>query len=192
MKINISISPKTRTLKKTHAQQKALFAIVNPTISRFFLTQYSNKLNQKFIAITTRARPKLNTFDLPIKKRFRGPNKKKSPMETHSPNKNLCDSSTQTDIESNKGKGLSVLIPDKHEALFKTIDDSPTPEYRTNLMKVFNEEFIAENSKKDLGPIIDLVEKQDWLSLKKTNPVFYKIHRALSVTPSGCFYTTTV
>ena len=53
-------------------------------------------------------------------------------------------------------------------------------------MKVFNEEFIAENSKKDLGPIIDLVEKQDWLSLKKTNPIFYKIHRDLSVTPSGC------
>ena len=55
-----------------------------------------------------------------------------------------------------------------------------------NLMKVFNEEFIAENSKKDLGPIIDLVEKQDWLSLKKTNSIFYKIHRDLSVTPSGC------
>ena len=107
-------------------------------------------------------------------------------MEIQIPNKNVRDNSTQTDIDSNKGKGLSSLIPDKHEELFKAIDDTPTLDYRFNLMKVFNEEFIAQNSKKDLGPIIDLVEKQDWLSLKKTNPIFYKIHRDLSVTPSGC------
>ena len=44
-----------------------------------------------------------------------------------------------------------------------------------NLMRVFNEEFIAENSKKDLGPIIDLVEKHDWLTLTKANPVLHKI-----------------
>ena len=55
-----------------------------------------------------------------------------------------------------------------------------------NLMRVFNEEFTAENSKKDIGPIIDLVEKQDWLTLKKTNPLFYKKYRDLSVTPSVC------
>ena len=107
-------------------------------------------------------------------------------MEIQIPNKNVRDNSTQTDIDSNKGKGLLPLIPDKHEELFKAIDDKPTPDYRFNLMKVFNEEFIAENSKMDLGPIIDLVEKQDWLSLKKTNPIFYKIHRDLSVKPSGC------
>ena len=81
-------------------------------------------------------------------------------MEIQTPNKNSRDNSTQTDIESNKGKGLSSLIPDKHEELFKAIDDTPTPDYRMNLMKVFNEEFIAENSKKDLDPIIDLVENK--------------------------------
>ena len=144
------------------------------------------RIKPKLIAITTRARPKLNTFEIPINKRFRGPNKNKTPMEIQIPNKIVRDNSTQTDIDSNKGKGLSSLIPDKHEELFKAIDDTPTPDYRFNLMKVFNEEFIAEISKKDLGPIIDLVEKQDWLSLKKTNPIFYKIHRDLSVTPSGC------
>ena len=144
------------------------------------------RIKPKLIAITTRARPKLNTFEIPINKRFRGPNKNKTPMEIQVPNKNVRDNSTQTDIESNKGKVLSSLIPDKHEELFKAINDTPTPDYRFNLMKVFNEEFIAENSKKDLGPIIDLVEKQDWLSLKKTNPIFHKIHRDLSVTPSGC------
>ena len=69
-------------------------------------------------------------------------------MEIQIPNKNVRDNSTQTDIESNKGKGLLRLIPDKHEELFKAIDDKPTPDYRFNLMKVFNEEFIAENSKR--------------------------------------------
>ena len=53
-------------------------------------------------------------------------------------------------------------------------------------MRVFNEEFSAEHSKKDLGTIIDLVTKRDWLSLKKTNPIFDKIRQDLSVTPTGC------
>ena len=107
-------------------------------------------------------------------------------METQNPSKTMRDTSTQTDPDSNKGKGLTVLNPDKHAELFTTIDNTPTPEYRMNLMRVFNEEFIAENSKKNLGPIIDLVEKQDWLKLKKANPVFHKIYLDLYVTPSGC------
>ena len=107
-------------------------------------------------------------------------------MEKQNPSKTMRDTSTQTDPDSNKGKGLTVLNPDKHAEQFTAIDNTPTPEYRMNLMRVFNEEFIAENSKKDLGPIIDLVEKQDWLTLKKANPVFHKIYRDLSVTPSGC------
>ena len=53
-------------------------------------------------------------------------------------------------------------------------------------MRVFNEEFLAEHSKKDLGPIIDMVNKQDWLSLKQNNPILHKIRRDLSVTPTGC------
>ena len=98
----------------------------------------------------------------------------------------MRDISTQTDPDSNKGKGLTVLNPDKHAELFAAIDNTPTPEYRMNLIRVINEEFIAQNSKKDLGPIIVLVEKQDWTTLKKANPVFHKIYRDLSVTPSGC------
>ena len=34
-------------------------------------------------------------------------------------------------------------------------------------MRVYNEEFLAEHSKKGLGPITDWVTKRDWLSLKK-------------------------
>ena len=127
------------------------------------------------IAITTRAHPKLNTFDIPIN----------SPIEKQNPSKTMRDTSTQTDPDSNKGKGLTVLNPDKHAEQFTAIDNTPTPEYRLKLMRVYNEEFLAENSKKDLRPIIDLVEKHDWLTLKKANPVFHKIYRDLSVTPSG-------
>ena len=103
-----------------------------------------------------------------------------------SPRKQLRDSSTQTEAGSNKGKGITPIQNDKHEELFKAIDDVPTPEYRANLMRVFNEEFLAEHSKKELGHIIDLVIKQDWITLKQTNPIYHKIRRDLSVTPTGC------
>ena len=43
-----------------------------------------------------------------------------------------------------------------------------------NLTRVFNEEFLAKHSEKDLGPIIDKVNKQDLFSLKQTNPIFHK------------------
>ena len=109
-----------------------------------------------------------------------------SPDNQLSPNKQLRDNSTQTDAHSNKGKGITAIQNEKHEDLFTAIDDLPTPNYRKNLMRVFNEEFRGEHSKKDLGPIIDMVNKQDWLSLKQTNPIFHKIRRDFSVTPTGC------
>ena len=56
-----------------------------------------------------------------------------------------------------------------------TFDNTPIPEYQLSHMIVFNEKFIAENSEKDMGSIIDLVIKQDWLTLKKVNPIFHKI-----------------
>ena len=95
------------------------------------------------------------------------------------------------DPNSNKCKGLTVLNPDKNAELFTAIDNSLTPEYMMNLMRVFNEEFIAENSKKDLGPIIDLVEKQDWLTLMKANPVFHKIYAIYPLLNQAVFYMTT-
>ena len=53
-------------------------------------------------------------------------------------------------------------------------------------MRVFNEKFIADNSEKDLGLIIDLVQKRDWTRLKKINPIFHKIYRDLSFIPTAC------
>ena len=108
------------------------------------------------------------------------PKQKISNMDIKSsPDKQSRDISTQTDIESNKDKGLSVIQDHQHAELFTAIDQLPTPEYRQNLLRVLNKEFLAEHSKKDLGPTIDLVTKRNWLSLKNANPIFYKIRRDL-------------
>ena len=111
-----------------------------------------------------------------------------SPDNQLSPNKQLSDNSTQTDADSNKGEGITAIQNEKHEHLFTAIDDLPTQDYRKNVMRVFNEEFLAEHSKQDLGPIIDMVNKHDWLSLKQTNPIFHKVRRNLSVTTTGCSF----
>ena len=73
----------------------------------------------------------------------------------------MPDTSTQTDPKSNKGKGLNALKEDKHAELFTAIDQTPTTEYRQNLMRVFKNEFTAENLKKVIDPITGLVQKSD-------------------------------
>ena len=170
----------------THNNESAFCHRSHKNKSPHYSIHSPSKSEQQLIAITTRANPNTNTFEKTIIKRHRAPNKKNLQMETQIQNKLMCDTSTQTDPHSNKGKGLSVLDESKHADLFTAFDNTPTPDYRLNLMRVFNEEFIAENSKKDLGPIIDLVIKKDWNTLKKVNSIFYKIHRDLSVTTSGC------
>ena len=79
----------------------------------------------------------------------------------------LINSSTQTDYISNKVKGLDAIDEPKHEDFFPSYSDPPTPFYRENLNKVFNEEFIAEAPSKELKSIIDLVSAQNWEELKK-------------------------
>ena len=86
----------------------------------------------------------------------------------------LINSSTQTDYSSNKGRGLDVIDESKHEDLFPSYSDTPTPLYRENLNKVFNEKFLTEASSKELKPIIDLVVAQNWEDLKKVNPLYYQ------------------
>ena len=87
----------------------------------------------QLMAITTRQNPYRNTFEIQIKKRKRAPNKKVFNMDIQSsPDKQPRDISTQTDIDSNKGKGLSAIQDHKHAELFTAIDQLPTPEYRQN------------------------------------------------------------
>ena len=77
----------------------------------------------------------------------------------HSPvtSKLYCSIATQTDLPSNKGKCLDVLDPDKHQKLFKAHNDTPTFEYRENKKKVFINEFLAQDFRRDLTTIIDIV-----------------------------------
>ena len=139
---------------------------------------------QNLVANTTRANPTKETFKIPIQKRFRAPNKNKIHMEQHPPN--LISVSTQTDSTSNKGRGLDPLDLTRHEALFTVYDQTPTPLYRENLNRVFNEEFIAQASKKELGPIFEFVKNSEWEKLKAINSTYYRIRRDLSISPSGC------
>ena len=105
-------------------------------------------------------------------------------MDQQTPNSiSVC---TQTDSTSNKGRGLDPLDSTRHEALFTAYDQTPTPLYWENLNRVFNEKFIAQASKKELSPIIEFVKKSVWEKLKAINPIYYRIRRDLSVSPSGC------
>ena len=107
-------------------------------------------------------------------------------MDQPSNSKTFTSCSTQTEFNSNKGKGLDPLDQSKHENLFDTYNHLPTPVYRENFNKVFNEEFLAEASQQELKPIIELVKTQNWNDLKKVNPFNFRIRRDLSVTDTNC------
>ena len=139
---------------------------------------------QNLVAITTCANPTMETFKIPIQKRFWAPNRNKIHMDQQP--SNLISVSTQTDSTSNKGRGLDPLDPTRHEALFTAYDQTRTPLYCENLNRVFNEEFIAQASKKELSPIIEFVKNSEWEKLKAINPTYYRIRRDLSFSPSGC------
>ena len=144
-------------------------------------------INKNIVGITTRRNPNEDTFKIPIKRRFRAPNKTTNPqMEQPSNSKTFTSCSTQTEFNSNKGKGLDPLDQSKHENLFDAHNDLPTPLYRENFNKVFNEEFLAEASQRELKPITDLVKAQNWDDLKKVNPLYFRIRRDLSVTETNC------
>ena len=121
--------------------------------------------NNKLVAITTRANPTTESFKVPIKRRFRAPNKKTIHMDQKPTNK-LTSVATQTDPTSNKGRGLDPLDLATHEALFTAYDETPTPIYRENPNRLFNEEFFAQSSKKELSPFIEFVKNSDWEKLK--------------------------
>ena len=107
-------------------------------------------------------------------------------MEQPSNSKSFANSSTHTDYNLNKGKGLDPIDHSKHVEFFDAYDDLPKPSYRENSNKVFNEEFLAEVSQRELKAIFDLVKTQNWDDLKKVNPLYFRIRRNLSVTPTNC------
>ena len=54
------------------------------------------------------------------------------------------------------------------------------------MTKVFYEELLSEASQKELKIIMDYVKTENWEDLKKVNPLYYRIRRDLSVTPTNC------
>ena len=107
-------------------------------------------------------------------------------MENPDTSKTFKSSSTQTEYITNKGKGIDPIDPTKHSELFTAYNDLPNPLYRLNLTKVFNEELLSEASQKELKIIMDYVKTENWEDLKKLNPLYYRIRRDLSVTPTNC------
>ena len=161
------------------------FNFLNP--NKTTLTDCAN-----LVAITTRQNPLHDTFQVPIRKKYRAPNKQNPQIENlpqrENPDtvKTFKTSSTQTENTTNKGKGLDPIDPTKHSELFTAYNDLPTPLYRLNLTKVFNEELLSEASQKELKIIMDYVKTENWEDLKKVNPLYYRIRRDLSVTPTNC------
>ena len=102
-KTNNAFCPNTLT-NQSHINSHSL----NPN-SNFKL------LTKNIFGITTRRNHKTDTFNIPIKRRFRATNKSKNPqMEQPSSSKTFTSCSTQTEFNSNKGKGLEPLDYSKH------------------------------------------------------------------------------
>ena len=135
------------------------------------------------IQVTTRSRPKLNTFEQKIIKRKRAPNKKNNKM-----NNEKITISTQTEDNTNKGLGRSAIRPDPLNPIYPLSNTANMPQYRKNLSQMFGEKFVCEATQKDrqINPIIKLIRDKDWETLRKVSPYFYSLKRDLSITPSGC------
>ena len=140
----------------------------------------------------TRNRPQIETSNRTIVRRYRGPNKKKTNLQTmkNQPTRvPLVTISTQTDNNDNIGKGREPIKPDLHAQIFPLSSNSERmPNYRKQLARVFREEFLAEATREDrtLTPIIKMIKDKDWESLKKSNKYFYSIRKDLAITESGC------
>ena len=102
-------------------------------------------------------------------------------MGNQSTRPRLVTISTQTEENSNYGKGRDPIFP---------LSNNPErkPDYRKHLSKVFGEEFLAEATKPDrsLTPIIKMVREKDRDSLKKTNNFLHLLRKDLSFTETTC------
>ena len=120
------------------------------------------------IQVTTRSRPKVNTFEQKIVKRKLAPNKKNNKM-----NNKKVTMATQTEDNTNKGLVRSAKRADPLNPIFPRSNSANMPQYRKNLSQVFGEEFVAEATQKDrqMAPIIKLIRDKDWETLKKSGHI---------------------
>ena len=126
-------SNSTLSLPKSKSNQKSKHN------SNFISSKHTNKHNSKFtnskksistnsiytknsinpqgqINVTTRNRPRHNTFDQQIPKRKRSPNKPKTKMSANQSSTQTI--ATQTEDISNKGRGRSPIRPDPSNPIF--------------------------------------------------------------------------
>ena len=155
---------------------KSLSSRSNPLVNPLF--------NRK-IHVTTRNNPQLNTYTVPIKKRQRGPNKKRvenmtTPQKTNS-------IATQTEETSNLGKGRQPLAEKEHYNPLPDIDLENSPVYLKQLYRVFGENFIAEATRKEPQSrnLFQIIEEKTWVALKQFSRFWHSLKRDLSTTPSG-------
>ena len=159
-------------------------------IFKQFSTNYQSK--NQFINVITRSRPQVDTFNRPVIRRHRAPNKKRTipqNMENQTTRPPLVTISTQTEDSDNIGRGREPIQPALHPQKFPLSSNRERmPDYRKHLSRVFGEEFLAEATKQDrtLTPIIKTIKGKDWEALRKSNKYFYSLRKDLSVTNSGC------
>ena len=119
--------------------------------SNFISSKHTNKHNSKFtnskksisrnsiytknsinpqgqINVTTRNRPRHNTFDQQIPKRKRSPNKPKTKMSANQSSTQTI--ANQTEDISNKGRGRSPIRPDPSNPIFTLSSATNMPQYR--------------------------------------------------------------
>ena len=116
-------------------------------------TNYTNHCINQTINVITRNRPQIDTYNRPITRRHRGPNKSKftnSKMDDNPTRQPLITISTQTDEIDNTGKGRDPVQPELNPEIFLLSNNKETmPDYRKHLSQVFGEEFLAEATRQD-------------------------------------------
>ena len=121
-----------------------LYKSPNPSITNHLFESLSSRTNplvnplfSRKIHITTRNNPGLNTYTVPIKKRQRGPNKKKTESMTIPNETNTI--ATQTDETSNLGQGRLPISEKEHYNPIPEINYENSPDYLKQLYRVFGE-----------------------------------------------------
>ena len=127
-----------------------------------------NPLLSRKIHITTRNNRELNTYTVPIKRRHKGPNKKKSEQPVVTTPQETNTIATQTEEISNLGQGRQPLSDKEHSNPLPKIDYDNSPDYLKQLYRVFGENFVAEATRSDPQSrnSFQIIEKKKWDTMK--------------------------
>ena len=137
-------------------------------------------------ALLSALNPQVETFQVPIQKRYRAPNTTKTKMMTNQLETNTI--ATQTDETSNIGLGRQPLDEKEEFNPIPELDYQNTPNYLKQLHRVFGENFIAEATRNDPHSknLLQIIEDKNWDLLKHFSRYWHSLKRDLSTTPAGC------